>query len=125
VQHRPTVCIVDDDSSLRHALARLLRGLGFEVDAFAEAKEVLRRLEAGSLQCTIVVLDINLGDMSGFDLHDRLTKLGRSVPTIFMTGCDDAGHRERVAHLAAASYLVKPFEELDLIDAIAEAVQKH
>ena len=110
---------------MRHGLARLLRGLGFEVEAFAYPEEVLQRLEAGSLHCTVLLLDIHLGEMSGFDLHDRLTKLGLSVPTIFMTGCDDAGHRERVAHLGAAAYLVKPFEELDLIDAIAEAVQKH
>jgi FixJ family two-component response regulator len=125
VEHRPTICIVEDDTSVRHGLARLLRGLGFAVEAFARPEEVLRRLEAGSLHCTVLLVDIGLAEMRGFDLHDRLTKMGLSIPTIFMTACDDAGHRERAARVGAAAYLVKPFEDHVLIDAIAEAVQKH
>ena len=125
MKHRLTVCIVENETSLRHSLTRVLRTFGFEVDAFAEPKEMLQRMEAGTLQYIVLLLDINLGEMSGFDLHARLRTLGLSVPTIFMTGFDEAGHRERVAQLGAAAYLVKPFEDLDLINAIAEAVQKH
>jgi FixJ family two-component response regulator len=124
VEHPPIVCIVEDDTSLRDALARLVRAYGFEAEAFASAEEVLPRLEAGSLHCTVLVLDIHLGAMSGFDLHDRLTKMGVSIPTIFMTGCDDPSHRERVSQIGAAVYLVKPFEDLGFIDAISVALQK-
>ena len=123
--HPPIVCIVEDDTSVREALARLLRGYGFEVEAFPGPTEVLRCLEAGTLHCTVLVLDIHLGEMSGFDLHERLIKMGLSIPTIFMTGCGDASHRERVSQLGATAYLVKPFEDAALIGAIAEAVQKH
>jgi len=59
----PTVYIVEDETSLRHGLERLLRALGFEVEAFASAEEVLRRLEAGSLHCTVLRIDIHLGSM--------------------------------------------------------------
>jgi two-component system, LuxR family, response regulator FixJ len=124
VGHPPIVCIVEDDTSLRDALARLLRGYGFEVEAFARPDEVLRRLEAGSLHCTVLVLDIHLDEMSGFDLHDRLTKMGVSIPTIFMTGGDDPSHRERVSQIGATAYLVKPFEDLAFVDAITVALQK-
>ena len=125
MQDRPTICIVEDETSVRHALARLLRGYGFGVETFAGAEEVLERLEAGTLHCTALLLDIHLGEMSGFDLHQQMTKFGLSIPTVFMTGRDDSSHRERAAQVGAAAYLVKPFEELTLIDAIAEAVQKH
>ena len=123
--HRPTICIVEDDTSLLHGLARLLRGCGFEVEAFACPEEVLRRLEAESLHCTVLLLDIHLGEMSGFDLHNRLTKMGLSIPAIFMTGCDDASHRERAAQVGAAAYLVKPFEDIELLGAIGAALEKH
>jgi FixJ family two-component response regulator len=124
VAHRPTICIVENDISVRDGLARLLRGVGFAVEAFADPDDVLRSLEAGRLHYTVLLLDIHLGETSGFDLHNRLTKMGLSIPTIFMTGRDDASHRDRAAQ-AGAAYLIKPFDDLALIDAIAEAVQKH
>jgi FixJ family two-component response regulator len=124
VHDRPIICVVEDETSVRHALAQLLRGYGFGVEAFAFPKEMLRRLEAGTLHCTVLLLAIHLREMSGFDLHQQLTKLGLSIPTVFMTGRDDASDRERAARVGAAAYLVKPFEDLALIDAIAEAVQK-
>lgn len=97
---------------------------GFEVEAFARPSQVLRRLEAGRLHCKVLVLDIHLGQMSGFDLHDRLTKMGLSIPTIFMTGRDDAANRGRVAQTGAKAYLVKPFEDSALMGAIDVALGK-
>ena len=78
-----------------------------------------------SLHCTVLLLDIHLGEMSGFDLHNRLTKMGLSIPAIFMTGCDDASHRERAAQVGPAAYLVKPFEDIELLGAIGAALEKH
>jgi FixJ family two-component response regulator len=118
------ICIVEDDASLRQALERLVWSYGFEVEAFARPSQVLQRLEAGRLHCKVLVLDIHLGQMSGFDLHDRLTKMGLSIPTIFMTGRDDAANRGRVAQTGAKAYLVKPFEDSALMGAIDVALGK-
>ena len=114
----PTVCIVENDTSLRRGLVRLFRAHRLTVEAFAGPGQVLRRLQAGQLHCAVLVLDIHLGKMSGFDLHDRLTQMGWSIPTIFMTGRDDTTSRERVRRLGAKAYLVKPFEDAALIGAI-------
>ena len=57
--------------------------------------------------------------------NNRLTKMGLSIPAIFMTGCDDASHRERAAQVGAAAYLVKPFEDIELLGAIGAALEKH
>jgi FixJ family two-component response regulator len=112
------ICIVEDDASLRQALERLVWSYGFEVEAFARPSQVLRRLEAGRLHCKVLVLDIHLGQMSDFDLHDRLTKMGLSIPTIFMTGRDDAANRGRVAQTGAKVYLVKPLKDSAVMGAI-------
>ena len=114
----PTVCIVENDTSLRRGLVRLFRAHHLTLEAFAGPGQVLRRLQAGQLHCAVLVLDIHLGKMSGFDLHDRLTQMGLSIPTIFMTGRDDTTSRERVRRLGAKAYLVKPFEDAALIGAI-------
>ena len=78
--------------------------------------------KVGQLQCAVLVLDIHLGKLSGFDLHDRLTLMGLSIPTIFMTGRDDSKSRERARRVGAKAYLIKPFEDDALIAAIVGAL---
>jgi FixJ family two-component response regulator len=119
----PIVCIVDDDTSVRRALSLLLRGQGLRVEAYTWAEQFLRSVRAGQSRCAVLVLDIHLGATSGFELHDRLTALGVAIPTIFMTGRDDATTRERVCRAGAAAYLVKPFEDAALISAIVTALR--
>jgi FixJ family two-component response regulator len=118
----PIVCVVDDDRSLRRALTLLLRGHGFKVEAYAWAEQLLQRVQAQKFHCTVLVLDIHLGTTSGLDLYDRLTALGVAIPTIFMTGRDDASTRDRVSRAGATAYLVKPFEDAVLIGAIVAAL---
>ena len=119
---RPIVCVVDDDVSVCRALTSLLCAHGFRVEAYLCAEPFVQELQAGRLSCAALVLDIHLGTMSGFDVYDRLTASKHTIPTIFMTGRDDAVSRARAAHLGAAAYLVKPFEDAVLIRAIDVAV---
>ena len=116
----PTVCVVDDDPLLRRALGRLLRSIGFVVETFASAEDFLAATRP-SPDC--LVLDIRLGALSGFDLHDRLRASGVSIPTVFITGHDDAATRERARRLGAAGYVPKPFEEETLVAAIEAAIK--
>jgi FixJ family two-component response regulator len=119
----PMVYIVEDDPSSRRAFVRLVRSHGFNAEAFAWPAQILRRLQSGQRHCAVLVLDIHLGKTSGFDLHDRLTRMGVSIPTIFMTGHDDAANRERVSRVGAKAYLVKPFDDAALIGAIEVALE--
>jgi len=111
-QHGAWVGIVDDDASLRIALARALRGNGIRAETFASAEEFLRRAVAGDPEC--LVLDIHLTGLSGFDLRDLLASRGGAPPIIFITAHDDMLSQQ--AHACGASgYLRKPFETTALV----------
>jgi FixJ family two-component response regulator len=118
----PIVCVVDDDAPLRRALQRLLRAVGFDVETFESAEQFLAAEHASPPDC--LVLDIRLGALSGFDLHDRLRASGISAPVIFITGHDDAATREQARKIAAAGYIRKPFDETSLISAIEAAISR-
>lgn len=99
------VGIVDDDASLRAALARALRVNGIRVETFGSAEEYLEREVADEPDC--IVLDIHLGGLSGFDLQDLLAAAGVSPRIIFITAHDDMLATRTDA---ACGYLRKPFE---------------
>lgn len=106
------VGIVDDDASLRAALARALRAHGIRVEAFASAEEFLRRDVEGEPEC--LILDIHLGGLSGFELQDLLTARGAAPPIVFITA-HDALLAERARAGGASGFLRKPFETAHLI----------
>lgn len=116
------VCVVDDDASLRRALRRLLTSAGFRVETF-ESPEALLSAHA-DIDIGCLVLDVNLGAVTGFDLYERLAAAGRSVPVIFITGYDTPSTQARAFAVRALAYLKKPFDEAPLIDAIHRAMQR-
>src|SRR4029079_14557119 len=114
------VYVVDDDAPLRRALQRLLRSVGFAVETFGTAEDLLAAEHIPMADC--LVLDIHLGALSGFDLHDRPRNAGHYIPTVLITGHDDAVTRERARRVGAAGYVRKPFEEATLVAAIETAL---
>ena len=114
-----TIGVVEDDSSFLRALGRLLGAAGFSVASFASAEEFLASESARAVSC--LVLDVNLGGMSGFDLQRHLVAAGSPIPTIFITAEDDPITRERAR--SGVAYLRKPFREDALIGAIREALE--
>lgn len=116
------VCIVDDDRSLLRALRTLLTASRFKVKVFPSGEAFLRSAQAERFHCAVIILDVHLITMSGFDVHDRLKDSGLLVPTIFVTGRDDRIIRARARRAGAVAYLTKPFESHALIAAIRQAV---
>jgi FixJ family two-component response regulator len=115
------VCIIDDDHSVRRALRRLIRFVGFTAETFASAEDFL--ISSSLVRAACLVLDINLnGGMTGFDLQARLTADRVLIPIIFITAHDDASTRERAKKSGAAAYLCKPFNDELLIDALRGVV---
>ena len=110
-----TVCVVDDDASLRRALARLIGLAGFRVIAFDTAEALLPSSDA--IGCGCLVLDVHLGGVNGFDVYDRLITRCASPPVIFVTAVDNPASRER-ARVLGGRYMRKPVEVEALIDAI-------
>ena len=119
---RATVFVVDDDASVREALRGLLRSAGFRVETFASAHEFLARPPSDLPGC--LVLDVGLPDQSGLDLQQRMAEMQMEIPIVFITGQGDVPTSVRAMKAGAVEFLMKPFGERDLFDAIRQAVDR-
>ena len=102
------VGVVDDDASIRISLARVFRGNGIRVETFASAEEYLERTVPGEPTC--LVLDVHLGELTGFELQDRLASDGTAPPIIFITGHDDVPPARLRQSDGMPGFLRKPFD---------------
>jgi FixJ family two-component response regulator len=118
-----TVDIVEDDTSFRRALERLLRAYGFDTLAFATAEEFLHSSEPESHRCLIV--DLHLPGMSGFELFEHLAASAPPRPTIFMTARDQDSLRERASRIPGSVYLRKPFIGSALLEAVRSLLKRN
>ena len=118
----PLVSVVDDDSSVRTALDRLMRSVRMDVNLFASAEEFLNSAHARKPDC--LILDVRLPGLSGVELHRHLLAQKYGVPVIFITahGSDEAARLE-AASVWTVAYFTKPFSGDELIDAVATALK--
>jgi FixJ family two-component response regulator len=113
------VLIVDDDDSLRRALARTIRLAGFEVEAFGSVEALLAH---GVPECdACLVLDVDLPGIGGIELKRTLAEAGRDLPTIFITALEPAEVSASLVALAPLAVLYKPFDKDTLLEAIGRA----
>jgi len=114
------VAVVDDDAGMRKSLKTLLSACGYATYTFDSAEAFLRTSADSNANC--LVLDIQLGDMSGVILARRLTEIGLKFPIIFMTAVDDPEISSQVAKSGCIACLRKPFSADVLIEAIVKAI---
>ena len=117
------VMIVDDDESVRRAARRLIKSFGFAVETFASAEDFLTSGRLSQTAC--LVLDVQMPGLNGLELQSRLVSGGHQVPIVFITAFSDESARDQALEAGALGYLVKPFEETDLLNAINLALQRH
>jgi len=110
------VAIVEDDPSVQTALKRLLSASGFKTETFNSGEAFLDGYCAAKPAC--VVLDINLGGISGIETRRRLTANGVDLPVIFMSAIDNATTRTEATASGCVAFLQKPFPGNALIDSI-------
>ena len=115
----PYVAIVDDDAPVRKALARLLNASAFKSRAYSSAVEFLDSLTGAFPECLVV--DFQMPEMNGFELHDQLLRAGVRIPTIVITAHEDESCRER-CRATGAIFLRKPLDQAVLISAIDRAL---
>jgi len=115
-----TIAVVDDDPAVLRSLARLLSVFGYRVEPFASAEEFLIAAPASKAECLVV--DFNLGDVSGLELARRLAAAGFKFPIIFMTGSADDTVRIQCMEFGCVAFLHKPFPEDRLTEAITRAL---
>jgi len=118
----PIVFVVDDDSSVRRSLARLLKSAGHEVAVFASAQEFLRH--EGDYGPGCLVLDLQLPGLSGLDLQAELAAAGRTIPIVFITGHGDIPSSVKAMKGGAVDFLPKPVQAKVLLDAVRQAIAR-
>ena len=118
-QTQPVV-IVEDDSGMSNALARILRLAGFAPVAFASAEAFLQSDQCADAGCFI--FDVHLPGLSGFQLQQRLFARGNRAPVIFITAYDEPESREQAMRAGAAACLIKPFAGHTLVKQVASVM---
>jgi FixJ family two-component response regulator len=113
------VAVIEDDSAMLAGLKRMLNAVGYASETFASAEEFLARPVLPDIMCLVV--DINLGGMSGIEMGRRLKASGRHIPVIFITARDDEATHRAAVSVGYAAYLCKPFVGQALVDAITQA----
>jgi FixJ family two-component response regulator len=114
-----SVAVVDDDPSVLKALARLLGTRSFRASTYNSGPQFLAALPQGLPDCLIV--DLQMPEMTGLELHQVLARRGIYVPTIIITDHDEAGMRVRCKAAGVIAYLSKPLQDSSLFAAIDEA----
>jgi FixJ family two-component response regulator len=112
------IAIIDDDQSLCRSLGRLVRQAGFRPVSFISAEDFLQSPERAELRCLLV--DIQLGGMSGIDLHRQLLAEGDTTPVIYITAYDEPSARIEALNTGCAGFFLKT----DAGSAIIEALRR-
>jgi len=102
------VAVVEDDPTSQKALTRVLRTGGYEAEVYNSAEEFLSK--PPELSPIGLLLDVQLGGMSGLELLRRLRADGSPIPVIIITAFDDPHGREQAECLGCLAYLQKPCE---------------
>jgi FixJ family two-component response regulator len=118
----PVVLVVDDDSSLREALVDLLLSVDLRVETYQSAQAFLQA-ELPAAPCCLV-LDVRMPGQSGLELQAELAREDVNIPIVFMTGHADVPMSVRAFKAGAVDFLIKPFREQDLLDAVGSALNR-
>jgi FixJ family two-component response regulator len=109
---RSLVSVVEDDQFFRESMRRLMRSMGYGVEAFASAADFLASARLGETACLIA--DVNMPAMTGIELYRRLMDSGHAIPTILVTAYPNDVERARALNDGVVCYLRKPVDEQHL-----------
>lgn len=115
--------IVDDEETIRDALAFLLASRGLEAQGWASGEAFLA---AQPLEdCACVILDVRMGGLSGPEVFERLRAMGNLVPVIFLTGHADVPVAVQTLKAGAFDFVEKPFNDNQIVDLALRAIEAH
>jgi len=116
------VAIVDDDSSVRKAIARLLRSAELDIQLCASAQEYLEQYDPNVPGC--LILDVNMPGIGGLELQDLLTERSVIAPIIFLSGQATVHDSVQALKHGAVEFLTKPVDEDELLKAVFSAIEQ-
>lgn len=116
------ILIADDDSLVRLAIQKILTLFNHEVVAVESGRQVLEQV---SDEFDVIVLDINMPDMDGFETLERLNEQCIDIPVLFLTGVGTMDYAVKAIHLGAYDFLTKPIADIELFHVkVKQAVEK-
>jgi FixJ family two-component response regulator len=117
---RPVVSIVDDDPSVRKALRRLCKSVGYDVNMFDSSESFLNASVADTTDC--LILDVHLPGKSGLELQQELVSADTTCPIVFITAFEDDRARRTAFEYGALGFLGKPLDVDHLLQIIDRAL---
>jgi two-component system, OmpR family, response regulator len=121
-EDRARVLVVDDEAYITDLVATALRYEGFEVRTVANGREALALVE--SFRPELIVLDVMLPDLDGFEVQRKLVDRGRRVPVLFLTARDATEDKVRGLTIGGDDYVTKPFSLEELIARIRAILRR-
>ena len=118
----PTVFIIDDDTSSRRGFMRLVRAAGLRAESYASAGAFLDAGRCEDPGC--IVLDVQMPEMTGPDLQEKLGQIENCMPIIFLSGHGDVPTVAQAMKQGAVDFLTKPVDRDDLLKAIWESLEQ-
>ncbi len=117
------ILIADDDDLVRNAVEKILRMFDYEVVAVDSGRAVL---DAVNDEFSVIILDINMPDMDGFETFEALKKINSDIPVLFLTGAGSMDYAIKAINLGAYDFMTKPIDDIDLFHVkVKRAVEKH
>jgi FixJ family two-component response regulator len=117
------VYVVDDDASVRKAMARMFESIGLPVETFESAREFLDHQRADLKGC--LILDVNMPGQSGIELQQQLVSSHFDLPIVFMTGEGDIPMTVKAIQAGAIDFLPKPVDDQKLIETVQRAIDRN
>jgi FixJ family two-component response regulator len=114
------IYLIDDDESMRISLSRMLRELGYLVEDYASARVFIEK--SVPVSPSVILLDMQMPDMTGLDLQEQLIKMGRKTPVIFVSGQSHPHQIVQGLKKGAVDFLFKPFNLEELLKSVADAI---
>ncbi len=116
------ILIADDDDLVRTAVQRILTMYDHDVTAVASGREILERV---SDDYDVIVLDINMPDMDGFETLEQLNKRQFDIPVLFLTGAGSMSYAVKAINLGAYDFITKPIEDIEIFHVkVRRAIEK-
>jgi two-component system OmpR family response regulator len=118
------VLLIEDDFDLQKLIYKYLESYDYECIAYSQPLEALKEFEENHIMYSIVILDLGLPQIDGFDLFKKLRKI-KNIPIIISTARDDIGNKIYGFELGAEDYLSKPYEPRELILRMDAILKRH
>ncbi len=118
------VLLIEDNLELQNLISNFLKAYGYDCSVYSEPLEALKEFEINHQKYSIVILDLGLPGMDGFDLFKKLKEI-KNIPIIISTARDDIGNKIHGFELGADDYLAKPYEPRELVLRIDATLKRY